>query len=65
MVVLAPTQIGDIVAEAETDGNAVTETDTCAVLEQPVVVLVPVTVYVVFDDGLTLTLVPDPPELQP
>jgi len=26
--------------------------------------LVPVTVYVVFDTGLTLTLVPDPPELQ-
>jgi len=63
-VVLDPLQIvvGD--ALAETDGNELTVTLTCAVFEHPVVVLVPVTVYVVFDTGLTLTFVPDPPELQ-
>lgn len=36
----------------ETDGNAVTDTVTLAVAEQPLVV-VPVTVYVVVVDGLT------------
>ncbi|MPM61173.1 hypothetical protein SDC9_108029 [bioreactor metagenome] len=44
MVVLLPAQIGVVVTEAETEGNAFTVTVTLAVFVQFVVVLVPVTV---------------------
>jgi len=54
--------VGD--ALAETDGSEFTVTVTLAVLEHPVVVLVPVTVYVELEEGLTLTEDPLPPELQ-
>ena len=51
MVVLAPLQMVGMVAEAKTDGLAVTLTVIVAVFEHPL--LVPVTVYVVVDEGLT------------
>jgi len=51
MVVLAPLQMVGMVAEAVTDGFAVTLTVMVAVFVHPL--LVPVTVYVVVDEGLT------------
>ncbi|MPN04142.1 hypothetical protein SDC9_151378 [bioreactor metagenome] len=51
MVVLLPLQIGDTVADAETEGIAFTVTVTLAVFVQPLAV--PVTVYVVVEDGET------------
>lgn len=49
MVVLAPSQMVGMVAEAAMDGAAFTVTVTVATAVQPLVV--PVTVYVVVDDG--------------
>ena len=51
MVVLAPLQMVGLVADAETVGFAVTLTVIVAVFEHPL--LVPVTVYIVVDEGLT------------
>ncbi|MPN04141.1 hypothetical protein SDC9_151377 [bioreactor metagenome] len=50
-VVLLPLQIGLVVTEAETEGTAFTVIETVAVFVQPLVV--PVTVYIVVDDGET------------
>jgi hypothetical protein len=53
----APTQISAGEAETDTLGAAFTATVTEAVPEQPLA-LVPVTVYVVVDAGLTTMLAP-------
>ena len=57
-VVDAPLQIVGFEATAETFGNGFTVTATIAVFVQPVVVFVPVTVYVVVAVGETVTDVP-------
>ena len=54
----APEHIVGLEATAETFGKGFTVTETLAVLEQPVVVFVPVTVYVVVAVGETVTEVP-------
>ncbi|MPM65885.1 hypothetical protein SDC9_112789 [bioreactor metagenome] len=51
IVELLPLHMGDNVADAETEGNEFTVTVTLAVFVQPLVV--PVTVYVVVEDGDT------------
>jgi hypothetical protein len=56
-VTVDPVQIAALEAEAATVGSALTLTATVAVFTQPFA-LVPVTVYVVFADGATLTEVP-------
>ena len=55
--VLLPAQIELLDAEAVTVGSGLTVTETVPVFVQPFA-LVPVTVYVVVDDGETVTVVP-------
>ena len=57
-VVVVPLQIVLDDADAVTVGVMITVTVTCAVEAQPAAE-VPVTVYVVVEDGLTVTLVPE------
>ncbi len=60
---LAPLHIADGLAEAVTDGNGFTVTLTVAVPVHPAV-LVPVTVYVVVELGVTVMLAVLPPVFQ-
>ena len=56
--VKVPAHVSDLVGPGVIIGSGVTVTETMAFAWQPVVVFVPVTVYMVVDEGITAAVFP-------